>query len=86
MRKSLMVALLGLALAGCGADKATTAKLADMETRNHDLEERVAKLERRLDEAEKSMVAQQQTIGTLSDRLRTAEAGIDKLAYGSAAH
>jgi cell division protein FtsB len=86
MRRSLMVALLALTLAGCGADKATTAKIADMETRNHDLEERLAKLEKRLDEAEKSIVAQQQTLGTLSDRQRTAETAIDKLAYGSAAH
>ena len=81
MRRSLTAALLVLTLAGCGADKATTAKIADLETRNQDLEQRVAKLEKRLDDAEKQMVAQQQAISTLNERQKSAENSIDKLAY-----
>lgn len=86
MRRNLTAALLLLALAGCGADKATAAKVADLESRNEDLTQRVTKLEKRLDDAEKQIVAQQQTIQTMNDRLKTAEVNVDKLAYGSAAH
>ena len=46
----------------------------------------MTKLEKRLDDAEKQIVAQQQTIQTMNERLKTAEVNVDKLAYGSAAH
>lgn len=86
MQKNVAVALLVLALAGCGADKATTAKIADLESRNDELNQRVTKLEKRLDDAEKQLVAHQQAMQTMNDRLKTAETNVDKLAYGAAAH
>ena len=86
MRKSLAAALLLLALAGCGGDKATTAKLTDLQAKNDELNQRVAKLEQRLDDAEKQLVQYQPAIQTMNERLKTAETNVDKLAYGSAAH
>jgi TolA-binding protein len=85
MRKSLIVPLLALVLAACGGDKAATAKIGELESRNEELNQRIAKLEKRLDESEKQLVQQQQAMQTISDRLKTAEVGIDKLAYGAAA-
>ena len=80
MRKNLTAALLLLALAGCGGDKATAAKLTDLQSRNDELNQRVSKLEQRLDNAEKQLVQYQQALQTMNDRLRTAEGNIDKLA------
>jgi len=78
MRRTLAAALLLLAL-GCGADSKTAAKLSDLQTRNDDLNQQVTKLEKRLDDVDKQIVAQQQTMQAMNDRLKTAEAYIDKL-------
>ena len=86
MRKSLIVPLFVILLAGCGADQATTAKVSELETKNADLEQRAAKLEKRLDEAEKQLVQHQQAMQVMNDRLKTMEVNVDKLAYGAAAH
>ena len=85
MRRNRAAAILVLALAACG-DKATEAKITDLQTRNDELNQRVRKLEQRLDDAEKELVQYQQAMKAMNDRLKTAEAGIDKLAYGAAAH
>jgi septal ring factor EnvC (AmiA/AmiB activator) len=86
MRKNLAAAVLVLAFASCGPDGATIAKFNTLQVRNDELSQQVTKLEKRLDDAEKQLVQQQQALQVLNDRLKTAEASIDKLAVQSVTH
>ena len=85
MAKRLATVLVLLAL-GCGADSKTTARLNDLQTRSDDLNQQVLKLEKRLDDAEKQLVQQQQALQVMNERLKTAETSIDKLAVQSVTH
>jgi outer membrane murein-binding lipoprotein Lpp len=79
--RNLTVALLVLTLAGCGAGKATTAKISDLESRNEELSQRLTKLENDLTETKRQLIQHQQAMQTMNDRLKTVEASVDKLAY-----
>jgi predicted nucleic acid-binding Zn-ribbon protein len=85
MRKSLIVLLLTFGLAACGKDTTTATKISEIESRNEELNQRVAKLEKRLDESEKQLVQYQQAIQAMNERQKTLETNIDKLAYPTAA-
>ena len=86
MRKTLPVALLLIFLAACGGDKQTASKLADLQSRNDDLNQRITKLENDLNDTKKQLIQMQQTVQSMNDRMKVVETGMDKLTYAGAPH
>jgi outer membrane murein-binding lipoprotein Lpp len=74
---SLLVTLL---VVGCG-DKSKTAR--ELQSTGDQLTARIQKLEDDLHEAKRQLIAQEQAVATLTERLRTLEQNMDKLAYQS---
>jgi outer membrane murein-binding lipoprotein Lpp len=73
----LLVALL---VVGCG-EKSKVAR--DLQSKGDELTRRVQTLEDDLHAAKRQLIAQEQAIATLTERLRTMEQNVDKLAYQS---
>ena len=82
MRRKLIPVglLLTLLVVGCG-DKSKTAR--ELQSTGEQLTARIQKLEDDLHEAKRQLIAQEQAIATLTERLRTMEQNMDKLAYQS---
>jgi outer membrane murein-binding lipoprotein Lpp len=72
--------LVTLLVVGCG-DKSKVAR--DLQSKGDELTARVQKLEDDLHEAKRQLIAQEQSLATLTERLRTMEQNVDKLAYQS---
>jgi outer membrane murein-binding lipoprotein Lpp len=72
--------LVTLLVVGCG-DKSKTAR--DLQSKGDELTARVQKLEDDLHEAKRQLITQEQALATLTERLRTMEQNVDKLAYQS---
>lgn len=83
MRLKFAIAVLATALlmAGCAGGG---SKVAELEANNAALAKRVQKLEDDLHEAKRQLIVHEQALKTVSERLRSAESNIDKLAYRSA--
>jgi peptidoglycan hydrolase CwlO-like protein len=70
--------------AACGGGKATSAKLAELESKNQELSVQIAKLDADLKETQRQLNQQKLAMQAINDRLKIVEVGMDKLAYGAA--
>ena len=77
----LLILCVGL-LASCGGDSA--AQIAELEKKNADLAQRVKTLEDNLLNAEKQLIAQQQVLQGINQRLREIENYFIRLQAGAA--
>lgn len=77
-KTTALVGLLILLFASCGGSGG-----AELQAKNDALSKRVDKLEDDLHEANRKLIAHEQAIQTMNERLKTVEVGVDKLAYGS---
>lgn len=75
-RSILPIALLFLLL-GCGKDGASS----EVSRKGDDLAQRVTKLEDDLHQAKRQLIAQEQALQAMNERLKAAEVNVDKLAY-----
>jgi uncharacterized protein YoxC len=86
MRKIAFTLLIVLLLSGCGAGKAMSTRVDDLQAKNDELTKRVTKLEDDLNETKRQLIQHQQAMQTMNERLKTVETAVDKLAYSSTAN
>jgi len=65
---------------GCGGG---SSSLAELEQKNKALEDRVTVLEKDLLEASKKLIAEQQALQSVHQRVRVLEDAVDKMSYHS---
>jgi outer membrane murein-binding lipoprotein Lpp len=75
--RSILAIALFLLVVSCGK----VGNGSELSRKYDELATRVTKLEDDLHEAKRQVIAQQQTIQSLNERLKTAEVPVDKLAY-----